>query len=235
MTKHEELWFPKYWVIEEKDDPRRYLFKSWFSEYYDVSWWIGHVYYWYEWTDGYGWTNCHEYIERFKNNPTLITLDQREEWALVDEQETTTEHEKLGFPQYWVIEKTDDKRRDLFHFWFNEFYDVTWWYSHSYYWYEWTNGCDWTFISSNPKISGNNLKLITLDQREERTKQKKSQTKLSSPVRSCNYDSKTRTSDTIDWIKITDLKEELQTNKNRNKEINKTILQHRNLFSNPNK
>jgi hypothetical protein len=60
------------------------------------------------------------------DKPTNITLDEREERTLLDKEKTMTEHEKLGFPQYWVIEKTDDKRRDLFHFWFNEFYDVTW-------------------------------------------------------------------------------------------------------------
>jgi hypothetical protein len=146
-----------------------------------------------------------------------------------------TEHEKLWFPKYWVIKKTDDKRIDDFIDWFNKYYSASWCGDYTYCWYEWTSGCGWTNFHNYIDGFENNPTIITLDQWEKRTKQKKSHTKLSSPIRSCSYDNKTRTSDTIDWIKITDLKEQLQTNENINKEINKIMLQHRNLFSNPNK
>jgi len=142
-----------------------------------------------------------------------------------------TEHEKLWFPKYWVIRNSVDPRRDDFLSWFNKFYHETRGDIWNYYGYNWTTDL-WADVHYHRTAFKNNPTMITLDQREKRTKHNPSQTKPLSPVRSCNYDGKTRTKDSIDWVKITDLQEELENNKERNKEINRIILQRRNLFRN---
>lgn len=72
---------PKYFVIKRDwDNPLWQKYIDWLNEKYDSTFnWKSEAHYWFEWVnDKYSylnWVNCWQYIEEFKNNPTLITLE----------------------------------------------------------------------------------------------------------------------------------------------------------------
>ena len=77
---HELLWLDRYWVVEkDESDP---LWDDFFERYKQNSGYEssleGYTYYWNDGTVGYNWYDFHQSIEYFKNNPTLITLQERD-------------------------------------------------------------------------------------------------------------------------------------------------------------
>lgn len=83
-NKQEELkWLPKYFVIKKPKCWSWYLDKLW-EEYIEwikdkswFSWWLNKEYIWYDWNSNwYNWYEWSNYINQFKKNPTLITLEQ---------------------------------------------------------------------------------------------------------------------------------------------------------------
>lgn len=71
---------PKYFVIEtDEDNPLWNKYIDWLNEKYSQNWrWNVYSYYWYDWWINSNWTSGEDEISRFKNNPTVITLEQ---WA----------------------------------------------------------------------------------------------------------------------------------------------------------
>lgn len=76
---------PKYFVIKCTDDPRFKEYIDWLNKKYDCQYDnnfsnFDERYYWYDWNSLFkSWTDYHRYLWLFQNNPTEITLDQREE------------------------------------------------------------------------------------------------------------------------------------------------------------
>lgn len=145
-------------------------------------------------------------------------------------QEDKLPHELLWLPRYRVVGKDEsDPLWSLFFDWFNGFYGTSYRKDRNFYWYDWWNGVAKSNSNDYIEYFKNNPTLITLQERDRCVNKKQSQTKkLSKPIRSCEYNWSTYMEDTIDWVSIEDMK---QTRDN----INKQLLTHRNLFSNPNK
>lgn len=76
---HELLGLHKYFVVKkDESDPLWDLFFKWFNDYYTVDYDDSWNYFWYDWSNMGWWTDAYCYIDDFENNPTLITLAERD-------------------------------------------------------------------------------------------------------------------------------------------------------------
>lgn len=73
---------PTYWVVEkDTSNPLWEVFLKWHNI---QAWWKSVnticIYYWYDWSEGWNWYHFGSKIEDFENSPTLITLEQWNNW-----------------------------------------------------------------------------------------------------------------------------------------------------------
>lgn len=103
---HELLWLDRYRVVKkDESDPLWGEFLRWFNTYYNVIIWTWN-YYWYDWCSQ--WINWSDDITYFENNPTRITLAERD--RIVNKKPSQTK--KLSKPirsceHNWSIYKED--------------------------------------------------------------------------------------------------------------------------------
>ena len=71
---------PEYWVVERTED-NKVLFKQTVIQYlldtYGEYWYgTGYKYYGFDGSKEFKGTNCYNFLEDFKNNPVLLTLNE---------------------------------------------------------------------------------------------------------------------------------------------------------------